>query len=186
MLKGGNARLRLFMENFGIGKELGLNKKYDCRALEYYRLLLRAEIDGRDVPMKKPSRAEALEPYFAKKLKDESDESVGILGSVTCLISSATSKIVDTAEGVYHKSLDLTSSIWSSLPEINKIPSATLDIFHSAADLMSSIALTEPSKAPGEAFEMKEFYKETEAEFFSGLDLAKSLNFSTETDIAKT
>jgi hypothetical protein len=105
---------------------------------------------------------------------------------VTCLISSATSKIVDTAEGVYHKSLDLTSSIWSSLPEINKIPSATLDIFHSAADLMSSIALTEPSKAPGEAFEMKEFYKETEAEFFSGLDLAKSLNFSTETDIAKT
>ena len=173
------------MENFGIGKELELDKKYDCRALEYYRLLLRAEIDGRDVPMKKPTCARALEPYFAKKLKD-SDESGGIFGSVTCLLSSATSKIVNTAEGVYSKSLDITSSIWSSLSEIRKIPSATLDIFHSAADLMSSITLPETSKAPDKAFEMKEFYKEAEGDFFSGLDLAKSLNFSTETDIAET
>lgn len=175
------------MESYGMGNELEMERKYDSRAMEYYRLMLRAEIDGRDIPMRKPTLLEALEPYFEKKLKSETsilDEKWGLLGSMSCFLSSATSRIAHTAEGMYHKSLDVSSSLWNTLPEFNKYTSATLDIFHSAADLAFSSTLKFPdsSKVPTESYEMKEFYKEAEElDYFSGIDLEKSMTISAET-----
>lgn len=64
MQKGGNRRLREHLERYGVDRSGRIAQKYNTKAAEYYRQLLRAEVHGEPPPLVLEV-AQGNEPAFA-------------------------------------------------------------------------------------------------------------------------
>jgi hypothetical protein len=98
---GGNRRLREFMELFSLPSRMDVYEKYSCRALEYYRAVLKCESENRLLAEPPPSTAQGREakmrpppprPSYtslASRPYQPEPEAQGWLGSAKSLVGSA-------------------------------------------------------------------------------------------------
>eukprot|EP01016_Furgasonia_blochmanni_P030681 TRINITY_DN3184_c0_g1_i3.p1 TRINITY_DN3184_c0_g1~~TRINITY_DN3184_c0_g1_i3.p1 ORF type:complete len:235 (+),score=89.59 TRINITY_DN3184_c0_g1_i3:320-1024(+) len=77
MTNGGNAKLKSFFEQYNIPKDAPMDFKYKTKAAIYYREMLKAIVDGTDLPTA-PSQDEALELVETQK----ANITPGSMGSV--------------------------------------------------------------------------------------------------------
>lgn len=107
MKGGGNERFLSVLAKYNLTDQ-ELATKYTSRVMEWYRRVLKAEVDGDEVPM--APETEEMTGEMAEEVKDESSWVSSLLSKVKENGKSMKSKVVTVYDKVVEKSIETSST----------------------------------------------------------------------------